>query len=195
MHHQLYKITGMSCVNCAGRIEKKLSSLAGVRTAVVNFPMEQLKVEYDPALIQAERIEAEIVALGYGAGRADGAGELRFGVRGMHELVRGDILCSDGAGLRPIASKRVSQRQILPNAGVGIRLASGSLEHLDCVARVADKGEGQSIVGRADGVPGGIKKFRSLDGLALRDLDEDELQNNLRLIRIDAERILVGSLG
>ena len=84
MHHQLYKITGMSCVNCAGRIEKKLSSLAGVRTAVVNFPMEQLKVEYDPALIQAERIEAEIVALGYGASRADNDGELRFGVRGMH---------------------------------------------------------------------------------------------------------------
>jgi P-type Cu+ transporter len=84
MQRQLYKITGMSCVNCAGRIEKRLSTLAGVTTAVVNFPLEQLRVEYDPALISAERIEAEIAALGYGAVRAAGAGEARFGVRGMH---------------------------------------------------------------------------------------------------------------
>jgi Cu+-exporting ATPase len=79
-----FKISGMSCVNCAARIEKGLREAAGVRNAAVNFPLEELSVAYDPAQISGEAIEARVRELGYGIRPITGADELRFGVRGLH---------------------------------------------------------------------------------------------------------------
>ncbi|MCM2356905.1 MAG: heavy metal translocating P-type ATPase [Geobacteraceae bacterium] len=84
MQKAAYRITGMSCVNCAARIEKGLSGVAGIGNAVVNFATEELTVEYDPALTGPEQIEARVRELGYGIRGVARSGELRFGVKGLH---------------------------------------------------------------------------------------------------------------
>jgi Cu+-exporting ATPase len=84
MQKAAFAITGMSCVNCAARIEKTLGETAGIGRAVVNFAMEELLVEFDDAVITRESIEEQVAKLGYGIKGKVGAGELRFGVLGMH---------------------------------------------------------------------------------------------------------------
>lgn len=61
-----YSISGMSCVNCAARIDKALNETEGVARAAVNFAMGELQVEFDEKVISASRIEQAVVALGYG---------------------------------------------------------------------------------------------------------------------------------
>jgi Cu+-exporting ATPase len=70
-----FSITGMSCVNCAGRIEKGLSGVPGVDRAVVNFAVEELTVEHDPAVISVEAIGTLVEGLGYAARPITSAGE------------------------------------------------------------------------------------------------------------------------
>ncbi|MBI1920282.1 MAG: heavy metal translocating P-type ATPase [Geobacter sp.] len=84
MQKATYNITGMSCVNCAGRIEKTLNETAGISRASVNFAMEELLVEFDDSVISRGAIEEKVVKLGYGIREKGGAGELRFGVKGLH---------------------------------------------------------------------------------------------------------------
>ncbi|MBF0314019.1 MAG: cadmium-translocating P-type ATPase [Oligoflexia bacterium] len=60
------KIKGMSCVNCAQAIEKELSALgSGVKSAKVNFAVEQLYLEFDALQISEEVVKARIAKLGY----------------------------------------------------------------------------------------------------------------------------------
>ena len=61
-----YSISGMSCVNCAARIDKTLNETDGVARATVNFAMGELLVEFDETLISAARIEQAVTGLGYG---------------------------------------------------------------------------------------------------------------------------------
>ncbi|HEU0264720.1 MAG TPA: heavy metal translocating P-type ATPase [Geobacterales bacterium] len=81
---QSFRITGMSCVNCAGRIEKGLRQLAGISDASINFAVEELLVDFDTAVITNEAIMEKVRALGYGVEAIGSAGELRFAVRGLH---------------------------------------------------------------------------------------------------------------
>jgi len=79
-----FRVSGMSCVNCAGRIEKSLADLPGVARATVNFPLEELSVEFDDRRVTAQAIAELVRQLGYGCKELAGEGELRFGVRGLH---------------------------------------------------------------------------------------------------------------
>jgi P-type Cu+ transporter len=58
-------IGGMSCVNCASAIEKRLSKLNGVTKAMVNLAAEKAIVEYNPDLVNQKAIEDAIVEAGY----------------------------------------------------------------------------------------------------------------------------------
>jgi Cu+-exporting ATPase len=78
------KITGMSCANCAARIEKEVGNRPGVSTAAVNFAMEELTVCFDEVVVSLEEIAGSVEKLGYGVIRPEPAGELTFGVRGLH---------------------------------------------------------------------------------------------------------------
>ena len=49
-------IKGMTCASCASRIERKLNRLDGV-TASVNYATEKAAVEFDPAQVDARRID------------------------------------------------------------------------------------------------------------------------------------------
>ncbi len=84
MQKAAFAITGMSCVNCAARIEKTLNETDGIVRASVNFAMEELLVEFDEAAINRDAIEERVAKLGYGIRPKGGTGELRFGVAGLH---------------------------------------------------------------------------------------------------------------
>ncbi|HTY20015.1 MAG TPA: heavy metal translocating P-type ATPase, partial [Geobacteraceae bacterium] len=70
-------ISGMHCANCAQRIEKGIGGERGVVSAAVNFAMEELTVEYDPAVIGPEEISRWVREMGYSVGKTTGDGESR----------------------------------------------------------------------------------------------------------------------
>jgi len=58
-------VSGMTCVNCALRIESNLRSLAGVKDAAVDFAGEKLTISFDPALLSETDIIAQVKRSGY----------------------------------------------------------------------------------------------------------------------------------
>ncbi|MDD2851206.1 MAG: copper-translocating P-type ATPase [Desulfuromonadaceae bacterium] len=84
MDGKIFAISGMSCANCAARIEKNLCQSDGIQSAVVNFALAELSVSHDPAVIPEEQIVKIIKELGYGVILPEPVGELTFGVRGLH---------------------------------------------------------------------------------------------------------------
>lgn len=80
---QQFKISGMTCANCALTIEKGLKNMPGVKAAAVNFASEKLSVEIDPSVVKEEEILAKIKDLGYGAKTEGDGGKQQFKVSGM----------------------------------------------------------------------------------------------------------------
>ena len=68
---QQFKISGMTCANCALTIEKGLKAMPGVKAVAVNFASEKLTVELDTDVVQEEALLAKIKDLGYAAQSAD----------------------------------------------------------------------------------------------------------------------------
>jgi Cu+-exporting ATPase len=67
-------ITGMTCVACARRIERKLSRTPGVSSAGVNFATERATVVYDPQATGISQLIEAVREVGYdttGVARAD----------------------------------------------------------------------------------------------------------------------------
>ncbi|MFX1377710.1 MAG: heavy metal translocating P-type ATPase [Promethearchaeota archaeon] len=64
------KLGGMTCANCALKIETKLNSLGGVNTAVVNFANEEATVDYNPKTVDFTKFKEAIRDLGYKASLA-----------------------------------------------------------------------------------------------------------------------------
>jgi Cu+-exporting ATPase len=58
-------IGGMTCVNCARAIEKRLNKLKGVAQATVNLAAEKAIIDYDPNVVDQKAIEDAIVEVGY----------------------------------------------------------------------------------------------------------------------------------
>ena len=79
---QLFKISGMTCANCALTIEKGLKNMPGVKSVAVNFASEKLTVETDPNVVKDEDLIAKIKDLGYAAQSAE-EGKQQFKVGGM----------------------------------------------------------------------------------------------------------------
>jgi len=79
-----FQITGMSCVNCAGRVEREISVLAGVESATVNFAIAQLTASFDETIISTDTIMEKVQSLGYGVVKPEPPGELTFSITGLH---------------------------------------------------------------------------------------------------------------
>ncbi|MDD3364560.1 MAG: heavy metal translocating P-type ATPase [Syntrophomonas sp.] len=60
-----FKVSGMTCGNCALTIEKKLNRTPGVNMASVNFANETVTVEFDPRTINISDIFAKVRDAGY----------------------------------------------------------------------------------------------------------------------------------
>ncbi|MBA4392375.1 MAG: copper-translocating P-type ATPase [Desulfobacca sp.] len=60
-----FKVSGMTCANCALTIEKKLKGIQGVYLASVNFANETVTVDYDPGRIDLKGLFDQVRDAGY----------------------------------------------------------------------------------------------------------------------------------
>ncbi|MDR3048558.1 MAG: heavy metal translocating P-type ATPase [Elusimicrobiota bacterium] len=67
MVKQTLSIGGMTCAACAGRIEKVVRKLSGIKQANVNLASEKLFVEFDGAVLSIAAIKSAVVKIGYSA--------------------------------------------------------------------------------------------------------------------------------
>ncbi len=67
MQHQEFKIGGMTCAACSGRIERVLAKTAGIESVHVNLTTSIASVSYDESLLSSTDIIAKIVKLGFEA--------------------------------------------------------------------------------------------------------------------------------
>jgi len=58
-------VRGMHCAACVGRVERALTSVAGVEQASVNLATEQATVSFDPARTSVDALKAAVTAAGY----------------------------------------------------------------------------------------------------------------------------------
>ncbi len=68
-------VRGMECASCAATIEGALEATRGIVGASVNVGLGRVQVEYDPALVDPDRIRAAVEAVGYEPGDAAGVAE------------------------------------------------------------------------------------------------------------------------
>src|SRR6056297_673066 len=67
-------LSGMSCNNCALSIEDTIKNLDGVNKVQVNFSSEKAYVEYNPELINPDKIIEEVNKTGYSASKITQSG-------------------------------------------------------------------------------------------------------------------------
>jgi P-type Cu+ transporter len=60
-------ITGMTCANCAGTVERTLRKTSGVSEASVSYASERATVRFDPAAVSADELVRAVERAGYGA--------------------------------------------------------------------------------------------------------------------------------
>ncbi len=61
-----FEVTGMTCVSCAGRVEKAVAAMPGVQSATVNLALEKLDVVYDGDALEPQQIADAVRDTGYG---------------------------------------------------------------------------------------------------------------------------------
>ena len=78
------KIEGMSCAGCARTVESVLKKADGVKSVLVNFPLEKAYIEYDEIKTSPAMLEEEIKKSGYGAVVQENKNKtVSFDVKGM----------------------------------------------------------------------------------------------------------------
>ncbi|MFW9824502.1 MAG: heavy metal translocating P-type ATPase [Candidatus Thorarchaeota archaeon] len=137
------KLSGMTCANCALKIENKLSNLEGVKSAVVNFANEEATVEYDPNTTNYDLMQAAVKDLGYGASLArielmviDELSEADFenlinevlNIKGIHD-VRGNFKASKlFIGFNELALDEVGVYSRVKKLGYNIEKSAGAMD-------------------------------------------------------------------
>lgn len=84
------QLIGMSCVNCAGRIEKTLNSLPGV-TASVNFATEKAHVDFSNSPLTIANLIKSIQDLGYHAFEANSEVDMQKARKEAQDEYRHDV--------------------------------------------------------------------------------------------------------
>ncbi len=62
---QTFLVGGMTCASCVSKVEKNISSLAGVSDIKVNLATEQATIEYFPSLISCDDLKESLGNAGY----------------------------------------------------------------------------------------------------------------------------------
>jgi len=65
MSKQTFNIKGMHCASCASIIEKKVSSMSGIKNIAVNYASEKAQIDFDEKVTPTASINNEIEKLGY----------------------------------------------------------------------------------------------------------------------------------
>ena len=137
------KLSGMTCANCALKIENKLGSLKGVKNAVVNFANEEATVEYDPNTTNYDIMQAAVKDLGYKASLArvelkviDEISEENFEslisevltIKGIHD-VRGNFKASKlFIGFNELALDEIGVYSKVKKLGYNIEKSAGTTD-------------------------------------------------------------------
>ncbi|MEZ4495683.1 MAG: cation transporter [Thermomicrobiales bacterium] len=66
-------IEGMTCASCVSRVEKALAGVPGVTLANVNLATENATVQFDPAVVTADQLDAAVERAGYKVAAAPAA--------------------------------------------------------------------------------------------------------------------------
>jgi Cu+-exporting ATPase len=97
-------ITGMTCANCVGTVERSLKRLEGVEAASVNLASERAEVAYNPDKLSQPEIIARIERAGYGVAQ----GEAVLPIRRMADASDAQRLELALAGLEGVTNAQVS---------------------------------------------------------------------------------------
>ncbi|HBR31071.1 MAG TPA: hypothetical protein DD733_03195 [Clostridiales bacterium] len=65
MERTVLDVEGMSCSHCENAIRRAVSELRGVAGVTVDLAMKTVTVDYDPSLVNIQRIKSEITEQGY----------------------------------------------------------------------------------------------------------------------------------
>jgi copper chaperone CopZ len=65
MHKLIFRVTDMHCSACVMRLEGLEDDLPGVQRVRASYHKQQVEVEYDQLVLDAEQIAAAIRKLGY----------------------------------------------------------------------------------------------------------------------------------
>lgn len=65
INKQNYKVGGMTCASCAVSLESFLSPLKGVKKVSVNYPNQNVYIEYDQNQISVEKLKEKAAEIGY----------------------------------------------------------------------------------------------------------------------------------
>jgi len=129
-------VTGMTCVNCAGNIERGLKELGGVEDAAVNFATEKVAVAYDPSVLNEANIVEKIRAFGYDVA----ASKTEIAITGM--------TCANCAAT---IERTLSKAQGVISAHVNLATEKATVEFVSGVVSISDiaaaiKGAGYGVV-------------------------------------------------
>ena len=65
MEKKIFTVNGVACEHCKSTVEKRLSCLLGVQSAVVNLADKTVEVEYDAELAKPEYMKKAVDEAGY----------------------------------------------------------------------------------------------------------------------------------
>jgi sulfite exporter TauE/SafE/plastocyanin domain-containing protein len=134
------RISGMTCVQCQNRIEKKLKSLAGVEAASADYQTGSASITWDASALSFSAITAAVESLGYQASESRASVPELLGIAviifALVMLARG---LGAGASAFPLAE---------PGMGYGMLFVMGLLTSLHCVAMCGGITLSQCIPGR-----------------------------------------------
>jgi P-type Cu+ transporter len=96
-------ITGMTCTNCAGMIERQVGKAPGVTAAVIDFAAEKLRVSFDPELTSEHELISVVRKIGYGVA----TGKTELAVIGLAGMLDATVLENLLAGQEGVLSASV----------------------------------------------------------------------------------------
>jgi P-type Cu+ transporter len=82
-HKAEYAIQGMTCATCVRRVENAVTALDGVHKVSVNLATETMSVEWDPNVIEPDRLVQAVQQAGYSARQITKPNEIELAVKGM----------------------------------------------------------------------------------------------------------------
>ncbi len=118
-----FEVTGMTCVSCAGRVEKAVAAMPGVESATVNLALEKLDVKFDSEALDPQKIAEAVRNTGYGIREA----QATLNVEKM--------TCASCAGR---VEKAISKVPGVLSAEVNLALETVSVRYLPGQATLAD---------------------------------------------------------
>jgi P-type Cu+ transporter len=146
-------ITGMTCANCVGTVERNLKKLNGVQAAAVNLSSERAVVEFDPASLGLADLIVRVERAGYGVatGEADliirrldddnDARRLESSLRKLEGVLDAQVsYTAEKARVRyvPTVISQAEIRRAVASAGFEALELGGDAEDAEAVARQAE---------------------------------------------------------